>query len=99
MCAEKRNNLVTDWLSIPFARFTNNVLSTAQQVWLRKLGGAKPAVNENAGGIITAGQAKRSASKPEKGGERSVSYFTSCSLGLSIPLMLMTNWWSTGLGS
>ncbi|MCH84191.1 inner membrane protein PPF-1 chloroplastic-like, partial [Trifolium medium] len=50
--------------------FTNNVLSTAQQIWLRKLGGAKPAVNENAGGIITAGQAKRLASKPERGGER-----------------------------
>ncbi|XP_058729909.1 inner membrane protein PPF-1, chloroplastic isoform X2 [Vicia villosa] len=50
--------------------FTNNVLSTAQQIWLRKLGGAKPAVDENAGGIITAGRAKRSASKPEKGGER-----------------------------
>ncbi|CAI8616559.1 unnamed protein product [Vicia faba] len=50
--------------------FTNNVLSTAQQIWLRKLGGAKLAVNENAGGIITAGRAKRSASKPEKGGER-----------------------------
>jgi hypothetical protein len=81
----KRNNLVADCFSITFARFTNNVLSTAQQVWLRKLGGAKPAVNENAGGIITAGQAKRLASKPERGGERSVFYSTSCSLGLSIP--------------
>ncbi|XP_073226168.1 inner membrane protein PPF-1, chloroplastic isoform X1 [Cicer arietinum] len=50
--------------------FTNNVLSTAQQIWLRKLGGATPAVNENAGGIITAGRAKRSASKPERVGER-----------------------------
>lgn len=50
--------------------FTNNVLSTAQQIWLRKLGGAKPAVNEDAGGIITAGRAKRSFSKPEKDGER-----------------------------
>ncbi|KAL2899036.1 Inner membrane protein ALBINO3 chloroplastic [Bienertia sinuspersici] len=44
--------------------FTNNVLSTAQQVWLRKLGGAKPVVNQNANGIISAGKAKRSASQP-----------------------------------
>ncbi|KAF2321901.1 hypothetical protein GH714_004303 [Hevea brasiliensis] len=50
--------------------FTNNVLSTAQQVWLRKLGGAKPVVNENASGIITAGRAKRSASQPAKPGDR-----------------------------
>lgn len=53
-------------------RFTNNVLSTAQQVWLRKLGGAKPVVNENASGIITAGRAKRSASQPAQAGDRSV---------------------------
>jgi YidC/Oxa1 family membrane protein insertase len=53
-------------------RFTNNVLSTAQQVWLRKLGGAKPVVSENAGGIITAGRAKRAASQPVQPGERSV---------------------------
>ncbi|KAF3453883.1 hypothetical protein FNV43_RR04324 [Rhamnella rubrinervis] len=50
--------------------FTNNVLSTAQQVWLRKLGGAKPVVNENASGIITAGRAKRSASQPQRAGDR-----------------------------
>ncbi|KAK7312478.1 hypothetical protein VNO77_36370 [Canavalia gladiata] len=50
--------------------FTNNVLSTAQQVWLRKFGGAKPIINENASGIITAGRAKRSASQPAKAGER-----------------------------
>ncbi|KAF7805475.1 inner membrane protein PPF-1, chloroplastic [Senna tora] len=50
--------------------FTNNVLSTAQQVWLRKLGGAKPVVNDNASGIITAGRAKRSVSQPERAGER-----------------------------
>ncbi|KAJ1381799.1 Membrane insertase YidC/ALB3/OXA1/COX18 [Sesbania bispinosa] len=50
--------------------FTNNVLSTAQQVWLRKLGGANPVVNENASGIITAGRAKRSASQPARSGER-----------------------------
>lgn len=50
--------------------FTNNVLSTAQQVWLRKLGGAKPAVNENAGGIISAGRAKRSSSQPSESGAR-----------------------------
>ncbi|KAK7262441.1 hypothetical protein RJT34_30014 [Clitoria ternatea] len=50
--------------------FTNNVLSTAQQVWLRKFGGAKPVVTENAGGIITAGRAKRSEAKPARPGER-----------------------------
>lgn len=50
--------------------FTNNVLSTAQQVWLRKFGGAKPVIDENAGGIITAGRAKRSASQPARDGER-----------------------------
>lgn len=50
--------------------FTNNVLSTAQQVWLRKLGGAKPVVSENASGIITAGRAKRSASQPAQAGDR-----------------------------
>ncbi|GKV08149.1 hypothetical protein SLEP1_g19824 [Rubroshorea leprosula] len=50
--------------------FTNNILSTAQQVWLRKLGGAKPVVNENASGIITAGRAKRSAAQPAQPAER-----------------------------
>ncbi|KAK1312108.1 hypothetical protein QJS10_CPA07g00221 [Acorus calamus] len=50
--------------------FTNNVLSTAQQVWLRKLGGAKPAVSEDASGIISAGRAKRSISQPVRSGER-----------------------------
>ncbi|KAL1545155.1 Inner membrane protein PPF-1, chloroplastic [Salvia divinorum] len=50
--------------------FTNNVLSTAQQVWLRKLGGAKPAVAENASGIISAGRAKRSGAQQELMGER-----------------------------
>ncbi|KAL4188911.1 hypothetical protein AMTRI_Chr08g204410 [Amborella trichopoda] len=43
--------------------FTNNVLSTAQQVWLRNLGGAKPVVDEDASGIISAGRAKRSESQ------------------------------------
>uniref|UniRef100_A0A2P2L2X2 Uncharacterized protein MANES_04G033500 n=1 Tax=Rhizophora mucronata TaxID=61149 RepID=A0A2P2L2X2_RHIMU len=52
--------------------FTNNVLSTAQQVWLRKLGGAKPVVNENTNRIITAGRAKRSASQPVQPGDRLV---------------------------
>lgn len=28
-------------LAYIFCRFTNNILSTVQQVWLRKLGGAK----------------------------------------------------------
>ncbi|KAI7739471.1 hypothetical protein M8C21_001013 [Ambrosia artemisiifolia] len=46
--------------------FTNNVLSTAQQVWLRKLGGAKPVVSENASGIMSAGRAKRSPSQPSE---------------------------------
>ncbi|WOL14891.1 inner membrane protein PPF-1, chloroplastic-like [Canna indica] len=50
--------------------FTNNVLSTAQQIWLRKLGGAKPAVSSDAGGIISAGRAKRSTSQPVQTGER-----------------------------
>ncbi|KAB2089252.1 hypothetical protein CXB51_009173 [Gossypium anomalum] len=50
--------------------FTNNVLSTAQQVWLRKLGGAKPVVDESASGIITAGRAKRSAAQPARAGDR-----------------------------
>ncbi|KAH9701195.1 Inner membrane protein ALBINO3 [Citrus sinensis] len=50
--------------------FTNNVLSTAQQVWLRKLGGAKPVVTENASEIITAGRAKRSVSQPSRAGDR-----------------------------
>lgn len=58
-------------------RFTNNVLSTAQQVWLRKLGGAKPVVTENASGIITAGRAKRSAAQPARQGERSLLCATS----------------------
>ncbi|PIA39062.1 hypothetical protein AQUCO_02700319v1 [Aquilegia coerulea] len=50
--------------------FTNNVLSTAQQVWLRKLGGAKPVVNENASGIISAGRAKRRDAQSAQTGER-----------------------------
>ncbi|KAK8598467.1 hypothetical protein V6N13_094436 [Hibiscus sabdariffa] len=50
--------------------FTNNVLSTAQQVWLRKLGGAKPVVDESASGIITAGRAKRSADQTARRGDR-----------------------------
>ncbi|CAI9108067.1 OLC1v1007586C4 [Oldenlandia corymbosa var. corymbosa] len=55
--------------------FINNVLSTAQQVWLRKLGGAKPVVNDNANGIITAGRAKRSPSQAtDRSGERFVCY-------------------------
>lgn len=57
-------------LSFGVFRFTNNVLSTAQQVWLRKLGGAQPAINENASGIISAGRAKRSIAQPDDAGER-----------------------------
>lgn len=53
-----------------FCRFTNNILSTAQQLWLRKLGGAKPVVSEDGGGIISAGRAKRSTSQPARTGER-----------------------------
>ena len=56
-------------------RFTNNVLSTAQQVWLRKLGGAKPVVDEGASGIITAGRAKRSVAQPAQPGDKSVPGF------------------------
>jgi YidC/Oxa1 family membrane protein insertase len=51
-------------------RFTNNILSTAQQVWLRKLGGAKPVVNQGGSGIITAGRAKRTSAQPAQPGER-----------------------------
>jgi len=50
--------------------FTNNVLSTAQQVWLKNLGGAKPVVSKDASGIISAGRAKRSGSQPEPTGDR-----------------------------
>uniref|UniRef100_A0A0D9UWS2 Membrane insertase YidC/Oxa/ALB C-terminal domain-containing protein n=1 Tax=Leersia perrieri TaxID=77586 RepID=A0A0D9UWS2_9ORYZ len=50
--------------------FTNNVLSTAQQVWLRKLGGAKPVVSQGGSGIITAGRAKRTSAQPGQPGER-----------------------------
>ncbi|KAF7152561.1 hypothetical protein RHSIM_Rhsim01G0226500 [Rhododendron simsii] len=50
--------------------FTNNVLSTAQQVWLKQLGGAKPVVSKNASGIISAGRAKRSGSQPTPTGDR-----------------------------
>jgi hypothetical protein len=66
-------------------RFTNNVLSTAQQVWLRKLGGAKPVVNENASGIITAGRAKRSAAQPGQPGDRSVFFFALLFLNSASP--------------
>jgi len=51
-------------------RLTNNVLSTAQQVYLRKLGGAKPNMDENASKIISAGRAKRSIAQPDDAGER-----------------------------
>ncbi|GAB2274342.1 Inner membrane protein PPF-1, chloroplastic [Dionaea muscipula] len=50
--------------------FTNNILSTAQQVWLKKLGGAKPVVSQNSSGIISAGQARRLASQPSRTGGR-----------------------------
>jgi YidC/Oxa1 family membrane protein insertase len=43
---------------------TNNVLSTAQQVYLRQLGGAQPVVDKDGGGIISAGQAKRTPLAP-----------------------------------
>lgn len=42
-------------------RLTNNVLSTAQQVYLRQGGGAKPIVDKDGGDIISAGQAKRTS--------------------------------------
>lgn len=69
-----KENFFADWFCVSFTRFINNLLSTAQQVWLRKLGGAKPVVTENASGIITAGRAKRSDSQPAKGGERLVIF-------------------------
>ncbi|CAM8913098.1 unnamed protein product [Rhodiola kirilowii] len=50
--------------------FTNNILSTAQQVWLKRLGGAKPAVDETGNGIISAGRAKRLPSKEDRSGDR-----------------------------
>lgn len=53
-------------------RFTNNILSTAQQVWLKRLGGAKPAVDETGNGIISAGRAKRIAPKDDRSGDRLV---------------------------
>eukprot|EP00475_Leptophrys_vorax_P030654 TRINITY_DN4609_c0_g1_i3.p1 TRINITY_DN4609_c0_g1~~TRINITY_DN4609_c0_g1_i3.p1 ORF type:complete len:498 (+),score=43.04 TRINITY_DN4609_c0_g1_i3:245-1738(+) len=40
--------------------FTNNILSTAQTIYLRKMGGAKPVVAAGATEIIDVGQAKRS---------------------------------------
>lgn len=43
---------------------TNNILSTAQQVYLRQLGGAQPIVDKDGGGIISAGQAKRTPLPP-----------------------------------
>lgn len=45
-------------------RLTNNVLSTAQQVYLRQLGGAQPIVDKEGSGIISAGQAKRTPLPP-----------------------------------
>uniref|UniRef100_A0A9I9DLE7 Membrane insertase YidC/Oxa/ALB C-terminal domain-containing protein n=1 Tax=Cucumis melo TaxID=3656 RepID=A0A9I9DLE7_CUCME len=70
--AQKNTLLIFKFLPLMigyFSLFTNNVLSTAQQVWLRKLGGAKPVVNENAPGIITAGRAKRTP-ESERTGDR-----------------------------
>ncbi|GBG85771.1 hypothetical protein CBR_g40498 [Chara braunii] len=40
---------------------TNNILTTGQQIWLKKLGGAKPVVGKDGGGILDAGTARRSA--------------------------------------
>lgn len=50
--------------------FTNNILSTSQQVWLRKLGGAKSVVDGNANEIISAGRAKRLTSQAVRRGDR-----------------------------
>ena len=68
-------SLLVSKVHLAIFRFTNNVLSTAQQVWLRKLGGAKPVVDESASGIITAGRAKRSVAQPAPPGDRSVRCF------------------------
>lgn len=43
---------------------TNNILSTGQQLWLRKGGGANPVVSKDGGDIISAGQALRSSTAP-----------------------------------
>lgn len=43
--------------------FTNNILSTWQQLWLRKLGGAKPVIGTDGNGIVSAGQAKRTGER------------------------------------
>lgn len=66
--------VINECIFLVLTRFTNNVLSTAQQIWLRKLGGAKPAAKVDAGGIITAGRAKREGSQPERNGERLVGH-------------------------
>ena len=47
-----------------WVRLTNNILSTGQQVFLRKLVGAKPPTSVDGEDIISAGQALRSSSPP-----------------------------------
>lgn len=58
-------------------RLTNNVLSTAQQVYLRQLGGAQPVVDKDGGGIISAGQAKRTPLPPPASTSASATATTS----------------------
>lgn len=46
-------------------RFTNNILSTAQQVWLQKLGGAKNPVSQFSDAAIKADKPEISKSRIE----------------------------------
>ena len=57
------NILITSWFLF-WIRLTNNILSTGQQVFLRKLVGAKPPTSVDGEDIISAGQALRSSSPP-----------------------------------
>ncbi|XP_042512387.1 inner membrane protein PPF-1, chloroplastic-like [Macadamia integrifolia] len=65
--------------------FTNNVLSTAQQVWLRNLGGTKPVVSENASDINTAGRAKRATSLPVRTRDRQLKEERKKKLNKALP--------------
>lgn len=46
-------------------RLTNNILSTAQQVWLQKLGGAKNPVIQSSNGRVTRELSKKQTSAVE----------------------------------
>ncbi|MQL74733.1 hypothetical protein Taro_007120 [Colocasia esculenta] len=57
-------------MSFRFCLGSQIMFSVRHNLRLRKLGGAKPVVNEDASGIISAGKAKRAASQPTRMGER-----------------------------